>query len=185
MELPNRQESFSCLFASCCVRRGDSERCLKELQRRAQAAAISTDPRDGHETLRLLLLPPRSLCASTGHSPHRPSREPVQPATAGVPGSRDNFPGRMHCAPQAGATSRRPRPLQARPASSVPLPPPGLSEPAPEAAAPLNLSCLSEEQTPSGDLLAEAGPNPKLKPRSCANKEEKGKFLPAASGAED
>ena len=40
---------------------------------------------DGHETLRLLLLPPRSLCASTGHYPHRPSREPVQPATARVP----------------------------------------------------------------------------------------------------
>ena len=42
-------------------------------------------PRDGHETLRLLLPPPRSLCASTGHSPHRPSREPVQPTTPRVP----------------------------------------------------------------------------------------------------
>ena len=41
------------------------------------------------------------------------------------------------------------------------------------------------EQTPSGDLHAEAGPNPNLKPRSCENKEEKGKFLPAASGAAD
>ena len=63
----------------------DSERRLKELQRRARAAANSADPRDGHETLRLLLPPPRSLCASTGHSPHLPSREPVQPATASVP----------------------------------------------------------------------------------------------------
>ena len=45
--------------------------------------------------------------------------------------------------------------------------------------------CLSKEQTPSGDLHAEAGPNPKLNPRSCVNKEEKGKFLPAASGAAD
>ena len=34
---------------------------LKELQRRTQATAISADPRDGHETLRLLLQPPRSL----------------------------------------------------------------------------------------------------------------------------
>ena len=85
LELPNRQETFSCLFVLRCARRGDSERCLKELQRRARAAAISADPRDGHETLRLLLPPPRSLCASTGHSPHRPSREPVQPATARVP----------------------------------------------------------------------------------------------------
>ena len=38
---------------------------------------------------------------------------------------------------------------------------------------------------PSGDLHAEAGPNLKLNPRSCANKEEKGKSLPAASGAAD
>ena len=59
--------------------------CLKELQRRARAVAISADPRDGHGTLRLLLLPPRSLCASTGHSPHLLSRESVQPATARVP----------------------------------------------------------------------------------------------------
>ena len=56
---------------------------------------------------------------------------------------------------------------------------------APEAAAPLTPSCLSEEQTPSGNLHTEAGPNPKLKPRSCVNKEEKGKSLPAASGAAD
>ena len=54
-------------------------------QRRARATVISADPRDGHETLRLLLTPPRSLCASTGHSPHRTSREPVQPATARLP----------------------------------------------------------------------------------------------------
>ena len=85
LQLPKRQETFSCLFISCCVRRGDSECRLKELQRRARAAAISTDTRDGHGTLRLLLPPPRSLCASTGHSPHRPSQEPVQPATARVP----------------------------------------------------------------------------------------------------
>ena len=44
---------------------------------------------------------------------------------------------------------------------------------------------LKREQTPSGDLHAELGPNPKLNPRSCANKEEKGKLLPAASGAAD
>ena len=37
----------------------------------------------------------------------------------------------------------------------------------------------------SGDLHTEEGPNPKLNPRSCVNKEEKGKFLPAASGAVD
>ena len=68
-----------------CARRGDSERRLNKLQRQARAAAISADPRNGPETLRLLLPPPRSLCASTGHSPHCPSREPVQPATARLP----------------------------------------------------------------------------------------------------
>ena len=56
---------------------------------------------------------------------------------------------------------------------------------APESAAPLTPSCLSKEQTPSGNLHAEAGPNPKLNPGRCANKEEKGKFLPAASEAAD
>ena len=55
----------------------------------------------------------------------------------------------------------------------------------PESAAPLTPSCLSEEQMLSGDLHAEAGPNPKLNPGSCANKEEKGKFLTAASEAAD
>ena len=76
---------FSCLFVSWCERRGDSQHRLKELQRQARAAAIGVNPRDGHETLRLLLLPPRSLCASTGHYPHLPSLEPVQPITARVP----------------------------------------------------------------------------------------------------
>ena len=61
LQLPKRQETFSCLFVSWCARRGDSERCLKELQRRARAAAISVATRDGHETLKLMLQPPRSL----------------------------------------------------------------------------------------------------------------------------
>ena len=112
LELLKRQENI----VSGCARRGDSERCLNELQRWARAAAIITDPRDGCETLRLLLPPPRSLCASTGHSPHRLSWEPVQPPTARVPRSRNNFPGRTHGAPQAVATSRWPLSPQACPA---------------------------------------------------------------------
>ena len=56
---------------------------------------------------------------------------------------------------------------------------------APESAATLVPSWLSKEQTPSGDLHAEAGPNPKLNPTSGLNKEEKGTFLPAASGTAD
>ena len=86
LQLPKRRETFSCLFVSWGARRGDSERRLNELQRRARAAAISADPRDGHEMLRLLLPPPRSLCASTGHAPHRPSGSLCSPP---LPGPRD------------------------------------------------------------------------------------------------
>ena len=126
LELPKRQETI----VSGCARRGDSEHCLNELQRWARAAAISVDPRDGHETLRLLLQPPRSLCASTGHYSHLPSREPVQPATARVLWSRNNFPGRTHVVPRllqhyAGLCHPRLAP------HSIPLPPPGLREPEP------------------------------------------------------
>ena len=70
LDLPKRQETI----VSGYVRRWDAEHRLNELQRRPRATATSADPRDGHETLRLLLPPPRSLCASTGHSPHCPSR---------------------------------------------------------------------------------------------------------------
>ena len=38
---------------------------------------------------------------------------------------------------------------------------------------------------PEGDLHAEVGPKPKLNLRSCVNKEEKEKFVHAASGAVD
>ena len=79
--LPKRQETI----VTGCARRGDSEHHLNELQKWARAVASSVEPRDRHETLRLLLPPPRSLCTSTGHYPHLPSWEPVQPATARVP----------------------------------------------------------------------------------------------------
>ena len=164
------------------MRRGDSEYCLNELQRQAQAAAISADTRDGHETLMLLLQPPRILCGSTGHYPHLPSTEPVHPATTRVPWSRDNFPGRTHSAPQAVATSHQP--LPDCPAFHTPPSPRPEWARAPLSATPLIPSCLGEEQTPEGDLHAEAETNPKLNPRSCAKK-EKGNFLHAASEAAD
>ena len=63
LDLPKRQETI----VSGCTRRGHSKHQLNELQRWVQVVAISTDTRDGYETLRLLLQPPRSLCASTGH----------------------------------------------------------------------------------------------------------------------
>ena len=43
----------------------------------------------------------------------------------------------------------------------------------------------TSQETPSGELQAKAGANPKLNPRNWAIKEEKGKLHPAASGAVD
>ena len=103
---------------------------LKELQRRARAAAINTDPRDGHGTLRLLLQP-QEACVQAQVTLH--TSPPGSLCSPPWPGSRDpgtTSPGEC-MAPQAGATSCRPLPPQARPASSIPLPPPGLSEPEP------------------------------------------------------
>ena len=82
LDLPKRQEAI----VSGCARRGDSEHRLNELQRWVRAVVISAGMRDGHETLRLLLQPPRSLCASTGYYPHLPSWDPCSPP---LPGYRD------------------------------------------------------------------------------------------------
>ena len=53
-----------------------------------------------------------------------PPQEPVQPATARVRWSRDNFPRRTHSMPQAIATSCQSLPPQARPAFRTPPSPP-------------------------------------------------------------
>ena len=150
LELPKRQETI----VSGCARRGDSEHRLKELQR---AVAISTDHRDSHEMLRLLQQPPRILCGSTGHYPHLPSWELVQPTTARVPWSRDNFPRRTHGVPQAGATSCWLLPPQARPTFHTP-PSPSLSEPEPPITCSFNPVLSGQEESSSGNLHAEAGP---------------------------
>ena len=102
LKLPKRQETI----VLGCGRRGNSEHHQNKLQRLARAAAISTDTTDGHEMLRLLLQPPRRLCASRGHYPQLPSQELVQPTR--VLWSRDNFSGRTHGVPQAVAMSCRP-----------------------------------------------------------------------------
>ena len=173
LELPKRQE----IIVSGCARRGDSEHPLNELQRQAQAMAISADPRDGQETLRLLPLPPRSLCASTGHSPHHPSWEPVQPTTARVPWSRDNFLGRTHGAPQAAATSRQPLPPQARPAlRTPPSPGPGWAT-APESAAPLTPSCLSGNRRPQAAYTQRRVQIQSWTPGAVRTKKRKGKLF--------
>ena len=103
------------------ARRGDSfpicpqkaEHCRNELQRWVQAAAISADTRDRHETLTLLLQPSRILCARAGHYPH-PLGSLCSPP---LPGSCDpgtTFPGE-HSAPQAVETSCWPLLPQAPP----------------------------------------------------------------------
>ena len=89
----------------------------------------------------------------------------------------------------AGATSRRRNVTLASAAAGSPrllsLSPPNRVSQSPRSSCCFNPILSGREQMPSGDLHAKAGPNPKLNPRSCANKEEKGKFLPAASGTAD
>ena len=119
-----------------------------------------------------------------------PPREPVQHRTAKVMISRDNFPGRTHGMLQVAAMSCRPLPPQAHPAFQLWLLYTSLSPTWVTKRALISCcfnppSCLGGEQTPEGDLHTEAGPKPKLNPRSWANKEEKGKSLFAASGATD
>ena len=86
--------------------------------------------------------------------------------------------------PQAVVTSCWPLPLQACPALHTLLPP-RLSHPEPLISCYSTPYCLSKEQRPLGDLHTEVRPNTKLNTRSCVNKEEKGKFLTAVSGASD
>ena len=91
LDLPKKQETIVLGH----TRRGNSfpvcpqkaEHRVSKIQRWARAAAINLDPRDGHEMLTLLLLPPRILCASAGHypPPHPPGRLCSQP----LPGSCD------------------------------------------------------------------------------------------------
>ena len=140
--LPKRQETI----VSVCARRGDSfpvcpqkaEHCLNELQRQAQAVAISSDTRDRHEMLMLLLQPPRILCASTGHYPHishpRPLGACAAPHCQGpmIQGElpRENTWHTSDCCnvTLASATAGLPCiPI----ITTVPLPPPGMSEPQP------------------------------------------------------
>ena len=144
--------------------------------------AIRAEHSNGHEMLRLLLLPPVHLCEhrslSTLPLPGACAARQCQPPVIQGQLPRENARHASGCwnvSPASAAagsphirTHPSPRPEWAR---------------APRAAVPLTLSCESEKQTPSGDLHAEAGRNPKLNPGSCTNKEEKGKFLPAASEA--
>ena len=94
LDLLKRQETI----VSECVRRGDSDHCLNELQRRARATDISADPRDRHEMLRLLLQPPKTFVRAqvTIHNP-----PPGSLCSPPLPGSCDpgtTSPGeRMAC----------------------------------------------------------------------------------------
>ena len=123
-----------------CTRRGDSfhvcpwkaEHHLSKLHRRAQAAAISSDPRHRHEMLMLLLQPPGILCASTGHYPHLPPLEACAVHHCQGPVIQGQLPqeNTQHASGcckimSASATAGSPRiPIM----TTIPFPLPGLSE---------------------------------------------------------
>ena len=119
---------------------------LKQTPEMGASRGYPCGPQRCSETLRLLLPPPRSLCASTGHYPHLPSRKPVQRANARVPWSRGNFPRRTHGAQQAGATSCWPLPPQARPTLCTPPSSRPKWARAPKAAAPLTPSWVKNRR---------------------------------------
>ena len=162
-------------FPKGCARRGNSEHCLNELQRWARAAVISADPRDGREMLRLLLQPPRSLCASTGHFHTSP---PGSLCSSPLPGSRD--PGttslgehkvRLRLVQRhAGLCHRRLTP------HPVPLPPPAWVSQSPLISCHFNPVLSGQEQMPSGDLHTEAGPIQSWTPGAGQTKKRKGNF---------
>ena len=108
-----------------------AEHCLSELQRRARAVAISSDPRDGHKMLTLLLQLPRILCASTGHYRHPLPGSLCSPPLPGScdPGTTSLGEHTVHLSllqRHAGLCCCRiaPHPVMA----TIPLPPPRLSE---------------------------------------------------------
>ena len=72
---------------------------------------------------------------------------------------------------------------QARPASSVPLPPPAWVSQSPRSSCSFNPILYGQGTDALRRPTRRGGANPKLSPGSCANKEEKGKSHPAASGA--
>ena len=188
-------------IVSGCARRGDSfpvctqkaEHRLNELQRRVWAAAISSDTRDEHETLRLLLQPPRILYASTGHYPYSPST-PGSLCSPPLPVSHDTgttSPGEHTACLKLlqRHTDLYPHRLTLHSNYNYRTPP-SLPPAAWVSQSPLICCCFNPilsgwEEMPEENLHAKMGLKPKLKPRSCANKEEKGKFLHKASGATD
>ena len=154
------------------------------LQRWVQAAAIYSDPRNRHEMLRLLLQPPRSLCASTGHYPHTCPRKLCSPSLPGSCGPQTTSPGEhtaCNVTPASAATDSPHIPI----ITTIPLLPPAWVSQSPLISHCFNPVLSGQEEKPEGNLHTEVGPKPKLNPRGCANKEEKGTFLHAASGAAD
>ena len=124
LDLPKKQETI----VLGCVRRGDSEHCLNELQRWVRAAAISVDTRDGHETLRLCCSH-QEACVQSQVTIH--TSAPGSLCSPPLPGSCD--PGTT----SPGEHMAHLRLLQCHASlchhrftlNSIPLPPPNLSEP--------------------------------------------------------
>ena len=136
-----------------------AEHRLNELQRWEQTAAISSDPRDGHETLTLLLQPPRILCASTGNYPQPPgacAAHHCQGPVVQGQHPRENTRHASGCCNVmlASATTGSPRiPM----ITTIPVSSPGLNEPEPHVSRCFNPILSGWEQMPEGDLHAEMG----------------------------
>ena len=142
--------------------------------------------------LMLLLQTPRILCASTSHYPcthtHKHTRNLRR---IPLPGSHN--PGTSSLGEHmvllgccnitlASATAGS---LHIPIITTILLPHTGVNEQEPPNQPCFNPILSGQKQMPEGDLHAEMGPKPKLNPRNCANKEEKGKFLHAASEGAD
>ena len=132
---PAREERYLCFrvheerdYFPVCPQKADH--CLSELQRWARAKAINLDPRDRHEMLRLLPLPPKILCASAGHYLHHPGSCATRHFQG--PEIQGQFPwkntwcalGCSNIMPASATSGLHRIPIM----TTVPLPIPGLSE---------------------------------------------------------
>ena len=151
------------------------------------STAISSDHRDGHEML-TLLCSHQEACVQAQVTIHTPLGACAARHCQGPMIQRQVPWENTWCA--SGCCNITP----ASAAAGSPCIPVITSvPPSPQAwiiKSPLISHCFNPilsgwEQMPEGNLHAEAGPNLKLNPRSCANREEKGKSLPAASGVVD
>ena len=161
--------------------------CLRELQRRERATAVISDPTGGHHDC---CHRHQGSCVQARATAHNflgacAACHCRRPCNLGPTSTGECMVHLTLWQYPAGLCCRRHSPhILTVTAVSIPLS--GLSEQVglnqPLLSPP---SCLSGEQMPEGSPHAEAEPKPKLNPRICETKEEKGKYPRAAAGAAD